>query len=330
LQRRLWPSDVFVDYESGLNTAVNRLRIALGDSAESPRYIETLARSGYRFIAPVEVVDVPPSASPEVPPARLRLSASAMAGLAALLLVMIAGWFALRRPASDGFQFRQVTFGRGQVWGARFAPDGHEILYTANWNNGPRQLFLANPFSPESRALGFENLRLISVSRSGELALLSFDGTMPITGGTLSRASMDGGAPQVVERNIMSADWSVDGRRLAIVRAIDGVNQIEFPPGTLLHRTSGQISSIRVSPSGDSIAFIEHPVRNDDRGFVRLAEVGGRIRTLAGEFANAGGSRGISITTRSGSRRRRTAVRNFSGPSACQARFGRLRRSRAG
>src|SRR5215471_8929525 len=53
LRQRLWPSDVFVDFERGLNTATNRLRIALGDSAENPRYIETLARAGYRFIAPV-------------------------------------------------------------------------------------------------------------------------------------------------------------------------------------------------------------------------------------------------------------------------------------
>src|SRR2546423_9944328 len=54
LRARLWPADTFVDFESGLNTAVNRLRIALGDSAESPIYVETLARLGYRFIAPVD------------------------------------------------------------------------------------------------------------------------------------------------------------------------------------------------------------------------------------------------------------------------------------
>src|SRR6185312_8420717 len=53
LRSRLWSSDTFVDFESGLNTAINRLRTALGDSAESPIYIETLARIGYRFIAPV-------------------------------------------------------------------------------------------------------------------------------------------------------------------------------------------------------------------------------------------------------------------------------------
>lgn len=53
LCRRLWPDGTFVDFESGLNTATNRLRVALGDSAEQPRYIETLPRRGYRFICPV-------------------------------------------------------------------------------------------------------------------------------------------------------------------------------------------------------------------------------------------------------------------------------------
>src|SRR6266496_3818832 len=50
LRRRLWPEDTFVDFEGGLNTAVNRLRLALRDSADHPRYIETLSRTGYRFI----------------------------------------------------------------------------------------------------------------------------------------------------------------------------------------------------------------------------------------------------------------------------------------
>ena len=53
LQKRLWP-DTFVDVERNLNTAVNKIREVLGDSAETPRFIETLSRRGYRFIAPVE------------------------------------------------------------------------------------------------------------------------------------------------------------------------------------------------------------------------------------------------------------------------------------
>src|SRR3981081_378991 len=54
LQRRLWPSDTFVDFDHSLNTAVMRLREVLSDSSENPRFIETLPRRGYRFVAPVE------------------------------------------------------------------------------------------------------------------------------------------------------------------------------------------------------------------------------------------------------------------------------------
>jgi anti-anti-sigma factor len=54
LRQRLWPADTFVDFDNGLNTALSKLREALGDAAEKPRYIETLERRGYRFVAPVE------------------------------------------------------------------------------------------------------------------------------------------------------------------------------------------------------------------------------------------------------------------------------------
>ena len=54
LRQKLWPADTFVDFDHSLNTAVNKLREALGDSASTPRYVETLARRGYRFLAPVE------------------------------------------------------------------------------------------------------------------------------------------------------------------------------------------------------------------------------------------------------------------------------------
>jgi len=58
IQQRLWPEGTFVDFDHSLNTAVNKIRDSLGDSAASPRFIETLARRGYRFIAPVEAVDL--------------------------------------------------------------------------------------------------------------------------------------------------------------------------------------------------------------------------------------------------------------------------------
>jgi TolB-like protein/DNA-binding winged helix-turn-helix (wHTH) protein len=67
LQQRLWPTDTFVDFDHGVNTAINRLREALGDSAENPRFIETVPRRGYRFIAPVESQVSAPSGSSVIP-----------------------------------------------------------------------------------------------------------------------------------------------------------------------------------------------------------------------------------------------------------------------
>lgn len=67
LQRRLWPSDTFVDFDHSLNTAINKVREVLGDSATSPRYVETLARRGYRFIAPVKNEPEPIGSAPATP-----------------------------------------------------------------------------------------------------------------------------------------------------------------------------------------------------------------------------------------------------------------------
>lgn len=81
LARALWPDGVFVDFEQGVNSAVNRLRDALGDSARNPRFVETLARRGYRFVAPVERLDPAPkseleSESSETQPHQLTRSVS--------------------------------------------------------------------------------------------------------------------------------------------------------------------------------------------------------------------------------------------------------------
>ena len=68
LQKKLWPADTFVDFDHGLNKAVNKIRDALGDSAESPRFVETVARRGYRFLAEVKAADAAPGHSPDVAP----------------------------------------------------------------------------------------------------------------------------------------------------------------------------------------------------------------------------------------------------------------------
>jgi len=67
LQKKLWPADTFVDFDHGLNKAINKVRDVLGDSAESPRFVETIARRGYRFLAEVKAVDTTPVRGPELP-----------------------------------------------------------------------------------------------------------------------------------------------------------------------------------------------------------------------------------------------------------------------
>ena len=66
IQKRLWPNGTVVEFENSINAAVKRLRLALGDSADHPRYVETLARRGYRWMAPVEWVEPRPVAAPAV------------------------------------------------------------------------------------------------------------------------------------------------------------------------------------------------------------------------------------------------------------------------
>ena len=87
LRRRLWPSDTFVDFEHNLNSAVKRLREALGDFADNPRFIETLPRHGYRFVGPIKEAEQP-LRSP-----RLRIRLVSIAGVIVLLLAA-AMWFA--------------------------------------------------------------------------------------------------------------------------------------------------------------------------------------------------------------------------------------------
>lgn len=105
IHQRLWPSGTFVDFENGLNSAINRLRSVLGDSAESPKFIETIPRRGYRLIAPVEKTEAPPAATvvkPPVPPARFgKLLALdhrrwSWIGAVVLALAAAAGLFSFR------------------------------------------------------------------------------------------------------------------------------------------------------------------------------------------------------------------------------------------
>jgi TolB-like protein/DNA-binding winged helix-turn-helix (wHTH) protein/Flp pilus assembly protein TadD len=103
LQKTLWPSDTFVDFDHGLNKAINKIREALGDSAESPRFVETVARRGYRFIADVKVVDpiAPESPAPAIAVAPRSRRVWALSAIAVALLTLLATGVLWMRHTGD-------------------------------------------------------------------------------------------------------------------------------------------------------------------------------------------------------------------------------------
>jgi Tol biopolymer transport system component len=227
------------------------------------------------------------------PTRRLRLGPALGLAAAVALVAAGAGLFAGKRvwhvePPS----FKQLTFRRGHIASARFAPDGQTILYSAAWDGKPIEIFVSRPESPESRAFGLSGAEILSVSRSGEMALSvdrhSVDPFLRI--GTLAQLSVaGGGAPREILNDIEWADWAPDGKSMAIVREVLGAQQLEFPIGKVLYRTAGWVTDVRISPKGDLIAFHDHPTRRDDGGAVKIIDTSGRERAHSETFASARG-----------------------------------------
>jgi eukaryotic-like serine/threonine-protein kinase len=182
--------------------------------------------------------------------------------------------------------YRQLTFRRGSIRSARFAPDGQTILYSAAWQGGPVDVFTARPEAPEARSMGLSRTQLVSVSSASEMAVLLNSkaiGTW-VNMGTLARAPLVGGAPREVLEHVQWADWSADGANLVVVRDFGGRNRLEYPVGKPLYETGGWIGHPRFSPKGDQIAFIDHPVQGDDSGSLAVIDLKGNKKTLSGEW----------------------------------------------
>ena len=212
--------------------------------------------------------------------------------LAALLVGSAAGWLVrASRGSNSQAVYHQLTFRRGTIRSARFTPNGQSVVYGASWEGKPTQLFITSPESPQSRSLGRTGDEIMSISPSGEIALLV--GARP-TGtytqvGTLARMPINGGEPREILEGVQWADWSVDSKNLVIVHDVDGKNRLEYPIGKVLHKTPGWISHPRVSPKGDLIAFLEHPQPGDDGGSVHVVDLNGNDTKLNQPFLTVEG-----------------------------------------
>src|SRR6185437_15424635 len=135
----LWPADTFVDFDHSLNAAVAKLRQVLGDSAEHPRFIETQARRGYRFIAPVEFSkgkggDALPPPAPAKPVWHVR--AFALAGISAMAALAVIALWLWSRPQPARAQLVRLTNDTGLTMDPAVSPDGKLLAYASDRADG--------------------------------------------------------------------------------------------------------------------------------------------------------------------------------------------------
>ncbi len=296
LQSRIWPDDSYGDFDHAVNVAVGKLRTALGDSADNPVFIETVPRRGYRFVATVEGPPVlPPEAKTPVgvdpedrggPPRGHKPRLFLLVALAVILCaaLLAAGvWFGRRSVSSQPAEIQRLTINHGTVYSARFAPDGRTVYYAAAWESMPVEVFSTDVKFPGSRSLGLTGTSLLAVSSTGQMAVLQPAEPEFMTGmtGILGQVPATGGTPRQLTDCVQWADWSPDGKTLAVVREVTGKQRLEFPLGHVLYETSGRISHVRVSPNGRMIAFLDHPTSKDDEGGVSVVDLDGRKTVLS-------------------------------------------------
>jgi eukaryotic-like serine/threonine-protein kinase len=232
-----------------------------------------------------------PAATPATS-AKRTWTAAAVAGTIAIVAGLAAGAFLATRakPVSQPL-YHQVTFRRGTVFGGRFGPDGQTVYYSAAWDGNPAEIYSTRAGSPESASLGHSGTQLLGVSSAAEMILLLNSRTGQFQQfGTLARMPIGGGAPRELLNDVNWADWSNDGSKVAIVRFQGGFSQLEFPIGKVLYKApGGWIGDPKISPKGDRIAFLEHPLVADDGGSVRIVDLAGTHKTLAKNWISEDG-----------------------------------------
>ncbi len=226
-------------------------------------------------------------------PARTRRRGWLVPALLALVLGAALGVLVkamLGSKPAPAIQFQQLTFQRGQVQSARFAPDGQTIVYSAAWEGRRPEIFTTRPESAESRSLELPGAAVLSISSAGEIAVslnrhfvIGYEAT-----GTLARVPLAGGSPREVLESAQDADWSPDGKNLAVCRVVGNRSRLEYPIGKVLYEAPGWASAVRVSPDGRLLAFIDCLQRGNNDGYLKIMDTNGKLR-LTGPFVNGGG-----------------------------------------
>jgi eukaryotic-like serine/threonine-protein kinase len=222
-----------------------------------------------------------PSSAARRPAPRLPWIVAGLAVVAAVAAVSL--MHGRRAPAVEPVKFVEKTFSNQTIYGARFAPDGQAILFSAAQTGNTPYLYSLRPEYTEPVRVSDEPLQLLSVSSTGEMAVLTHPKWVAhrVCAGTLARMPIGGGAPREVMKDVLQAAWAPDGKQLAIIRVEAGMVRLEYPPGTVLFETSGYVSDLAFSPNGDRIAYFEHPMRFDDRGLIAVVDLHGKRTVLS-------------------------------------------------
>jgi eukaryotic-like serine/threonine-protein kinase len=209
-----------------------------------------------------------------------------------MLVASALGLFAGMRLAAPGHpSFHQLVFGRGFIETARFTPDGQSVIYGAAWNNKPFEIFSTRLEGLESRPFGLPAGNVLGIASNGQMAVgLGWRHTFNwMTEGTLAEASLSGGTARPVLEKVCDGDISRDGGQFAVVRCAGNEQTLEFPIGKVLYHTNGYISHVRTAPQSDVVAFCDHPVLGDDRGYVAIVDVTGKLTRLTRQWSSLRG-----------------------------------------
>jgi len=256
LQRRLWPSDTFVDFDRGLNAAINRVREALGDSAENPRFVETLPRRGYRFIAPlvdprptsatlpiaesnvtpaetvISVGALPVSEARERRPVSRRIKLLVVGG--SVLAVLVVAAVLLSKPKRRGVEwdFRGMKLSRvtqsGNAINVAISPDGRYVAYALR--EGEKQSLHVRQVATGSdvQIVPPDEVRIYSLTFTPDANYIDFiRSEKPNFSDTfLYRVPALGGTPHLVmpEGIDFGSSYSPDATRFAFFRVRGGGN----------------------------------------------------------------------------------------------------------
>jgi eukaryotic-like serine/threonine-protein kinase len=214
---------------------------------------------------------------------RPRRRLAAWFGAATIALAAAAGatYVAVRPADTPKASFRQLTFRRGYIDAARFTPDGQTIVYTAAWDGKPLQIFSMRVDNAESQPLPGPSGKLLAISRSGELAILT-----KLAGeiGTLARVPLGGVGVHEEIDHVIDADWSPDGKDLAVLRKNPtGPYRLEYPAGTMVHEWSvAPVAYPRISPDGALVAVVEGDNRGG--GWVTLVDRSGHAKRVTRDW----------------------------------------------